>query len=102
MFWTIGGNQMTGKSIQRYSFQSFALRAGRTMLMMASLFLACISMLVGVLLLLNRGKPKPFVDENGCTLAGSISEKVFVTINSVEQGMFIKSKDDTHPVLLYL
>jgi pimeloyl-ACP methyl ester carboxylesterase len=42
------------------------------------------------------------VDENGNPLAGSISEKVFVNINGVEQGMFIKSKDATHPVLLYL
>ena len=59
-------------------------------------------MLVGILLLLSRGKSKPFVDENKRPLAGSISEKVFVTINGVEQGMFIKSKDDRHPVLLYL
>ena len=47
-------------------------------------------------------KTEPFVDENGSPLAGSISEKVFVNINGVEQGMFIKSKDATHPVLLYL
>jgi pimeloyl-ACP methyl ester carboxylesterase len=72
------------------------------MLMIVSLFLACISMLVGVLLLVSRGKAKPYVDENGRPLAGSISEKVFVTINGIEQGMFIESKDDTHPVLLYL
>ena len=56
----------------------------------------------GVLLWSYPGKPKPFVDENGNPLAGSISEKVFVNINGVEQGMFIKSKDATHPVLLYL
>jgi pimeloyl-ACP methyl ester carboxylesterase len=48
------------------------------------------------------GKPKPFVDENGRPLPGSISEKVFVTINGVEQGMFIKSKNDKNPMLLYL
>jgi pimeloyl-ACP methyl ester carboxylesterase len=42
------------------------------------------------------------LDENGSPLAGSISEKVFVNINGVEQGMFIISKDATHPVLLYL
>jgi pimeloyl-ACP methyl ester carboxylesterase len=58
---------------------------------------------VGVLQLWSYpGKPQPFVDENGDLLAGSISEKVFVNINGVEQGMFIKSKDVTHPVLLYL
>jgi pimeloyl-ACP methyl ester carboxylesterase len=93
---------MTGKSIKRRSLQSFARKAGRMMLIMVSLLLACIPMLVGILLLLNRGKPKPFVDENGKLLPGSISEKAFVTINGVQQGMFIKSKDATHPVLLYL
>lgn len=93
---------MTGKSIQRRSLQSFARMAGRMLLMMISLFLVCIPMLVGVLLLLSRGKPKPFVDENGHPLAGSISEKVFVTINGEKQGMFIKSKDYKNPVLLYL
>jgi pimeloyl-ACP methyl ester carboxylesterase len=70
--------------------------------MVISILSACIGMLVGVLRLLSPGKPKPFVDENGKPLAGSISEKVFVTINGVQQGMFIKSRDATHPVLLYL
>ena len=93
---------MTGKSIQGRSLHSVARRARRMMLIVASLFLASISMLVGILLLLSRGKPKPFVDENGKLLPGSISEKAFVTINGVQQGMFIKSKDATHPVLLYL
>jgi hypothetical protein len=42
------------------------------------------------------------VDENGKPLPGSISEKVYVGINGVKQGMYIKSKDATHPMLLYL
>ncbi|HLM62525.1 MAG TPA: alpha/beta hydrolase, partial [Pyrinomonadaceae bacterium] len=33
---------------------------------------------------------------------GSISEKTFITVNGVKQGMFIKSKDEKHPVLLIL
>ena len=72
------------------------------MLIMFSSLLACLLILVGVLLACSPGKPEPFVDENGSPLAGSISEKVFVNINGVEQGLFIKSKDVTHPVLLYL
>jgi pimeloyl-ACP methyl ester carboxylesterase len=48
------------------------------------------------------GKPTPFVDENGRTLPGSISEKIYVDVNGMKQGMFIKSKDTTNPVLLYL
>ncbi len=35
-------------------------------------------------------------------LPRSISEKSHIDINGVKQGMFIKSKDETHPVLLYL
>jgi pimeloyl-ACP methyl ester carboxylesterase len=57
---------------------------------------------VGVLLLLSSGKQTPFVNEDGSPLAGSVSEKIHVNINGVEQGMFIKSKDQTNPVLLFL
>jgi pimeloyl-ACP methyl ester carboxylesterase len=73
------------------------------MLIIISVLLACILILVGVLQIWSYpGKPKPFVDQNGNPLPGSISEKVFVTINGVQQGMFIKSKNDKNPVLLYL
>jgi pimeloyl-ACP methyl ester carboxylesterase len=72
------------------------------MLVTISISLACILILVGVLLLLSLGKPTPFVDETGSALTGSISEKIHVDVNGVEQGMFIKSKDVTKPVLLYL
>jgi pimeloyl-ACP methyl ester carboxylesterase len=93
---------MTGKSTKRRSLQSFARNTGRSVLIVISILSACIGMLVGVLRLLSPGKPKPFLDENGKPLPGSISEKVFVTINGVQQGMFLKSRDATHPVLLYL
>ncbi len=93
---------MTNKKNNRLPIKSFARKAVRIMLTIISILLACILILVGVLQLWSPGKPTPFVDENGSPLAGSISEKVFVNINGVEQGMFIKSKDATHPVLLYL
>lgn len=48
------------------------------------------------------GKAKPFLDRGGRPLAGSVSEKLRVDINGLEQGMFIKAKDATRPVLLYL
>jgi pimeloyl-ACP methyl ester carboxylesterase len=35
-------------------------------------------------------------------LPSSISEKIYVTVNGVRQGMFIKGRDATNPVLLYL
>jgi pimeloyl-ACP methyl ester carboxylesterase len=68
-----------------------------------SIISACILILVGLLLLWSYpGKPKPFVDQSGRPLAGSLSEKIFVDINGVKQGMFIKSKNETNPVLLFL
>jgi pimeloyl-ACP methyl ester carboxylesterase len=42
------------------------------------------------------------VDENGQPLPGSISEKSFININGVRQGMFSRGKNVTNPVLLYL
>lgn len=72
------------------------------LLWMGSILAVCILILLGLLLLWSPGTPKPFVDQDGKPLAGSISEKIFVEINGVEQGMFIKSKDETKPVLLFL
>lgn len=58
--------------------------------------------LVSLLVAWSPGKPEAFLDENGKPLAGSISEKISVDINGMEQGMFIKSKDSTNPVLLFI
>ncbi len=89
-------------SIEKPSTKSLARKAGRMMLILISILLACVVILAGVLLAWSPGKVKPFLDENGSPLASSISEKVFVNINGVKQGMFISSKDKTNPVLLYL
>jgi len=59
-------------------------------------------LLLGVLLVLSPGMPKPFLDDGGQPLAGSISEKIRVDINGIEQGMFIKGGNGGNPVLLYL
>lgn len=72
------------------------------MVTVVSILLVCILVLFGVLLYWSPGKPVPFADESGGRLAGSIAEKIRVNINGVEQGMIIKSKDQTNPVLLYL
>lgn len=72
------------------------------MLTVLSIFLVCILILAGVLLAYSPGRAKPFLDESGKPLVGSISEKIHVNINGLEQGMFIKSKDTTNPVMLYL
>ena len=93
---------MTNKKIMRLSIKPFVRKVIGIMLTIPAVLLVCAFILVGVLLAYSPGKNEPFLDENGKPLAGSISEKVFVNINGVEQGMFIMSKDATHPVLLYL
>ena len=60
------------------------------MLIVISTLLVGVFILAGVLLAISPGKPELFLDENGKLLAGSISEKIFVDINGVKQGMFIK------------
>jgi pimeloyl-ACP methyl ester carboxylesterase len=77
-------------------------RAGRVMLVAISIPVGLLLILFGVLLVFSAGKPRPFVDENGKVLTGSISEKIHVNINGVQQGMFIKSRDTSNPVLLFL
>ena len=94
---------MTDTTIKRRPIGSLAQQAGRMLLIIISFLLAGILGLVGVLLAWSYpGKPEPFVDKNGNPLPGSISEKIYVTINGVEQGMFIKGKDLRNPVPLYL
>lgn len=67
-------------------------------LMLATLVLI---MLI-VIRIYSPGKPQPFVDKRGAPIAGSVSEKTFVTIGGIRQGMFILSKNIHNPVLLYL
>jgi pimeloyl-ACP methyl ester carboxylesterase len=94
---------VTATAIQRRPLRSAVQKAGRLLLIIMSCFLAGILGLVGVLLAWSYpGKPEPFVDQNGNPLRGSISEKIYVSIDGVEQGMIIKGKDLHNPVLLYL
>lgn len=77
-------------------------KAGRNLLIAFSIILACLLIFTGVLLAWSQGNPKPFLDKNGEVTAGSISEKIHVSINGVEQGMFIKSRNRANPALLFL
>ena len=86
----------------KLSIHPVARKAGRVMLITTSILLAGIIILTGILLAISPGKPEQFMDESGNPLAGSLSEKIRVNINGVEQGMFIKSKDINHPVLLFV
>jgi pimeloyl-ACP methyl ester carboxylesterase len=72
------------------------------MLIAMAVLLITVLVLLGILLYLSPGTPKPFLDDRGTPLAGSISEKIRVNVNGVLQGMFIQSKNARNPVLLYL
>jgi hypothetical protein len=41
-------------------------------------------LLVGILIILSPGTPKPFLDERGMPVAGSISEKLTVNIREYQ------------------
>jgi pimeloyl-ACP methyl ester carboxylesterase len=82
--------------------KSFWRKVIRVMQILLGVFLICILILLGLLLAWSPGKPVPFLDENGDHLAGSISEKIHINVNGIEQGLFIKSKNDKNPVLLYI
>lgn len=52
---------------------------------------------------LRGGKqPEPFMDDTGGTLAGSISEKIYLDVNGATHGMFLRSRSSELPVLLHL
>lgn len=67
-----------------------------------SFLLAFMAFLVGVLFWYSPGKINPVVDQNGNLVQNSISEKVWVNINGLEQGMYIQSRDPNNPVLLFM
>lgn len=93
---------MTKEKIKQLSIKLFVRRAVRTMLIILAALFGCILILVGVLLINSPGKPEPILDENGRPMVGSISEKIYVNIGGVEQGMFIKGNNIKNPVLLFL
>lgn len=75
-------------------------RLGRLALIGVSVLLGLALALLGALRLRSRSKPQLFLDRDGRPLADSISEKIWVNINGVQQGMFIESQNDANPVLL--
>jgi pimeloyl-ACP methyl ester carboxylesterase len=83
--------------------QILTLKKGIEMITISLAFFLCLAIsLVIYLLFISPGKPKTFKDEKGNILKGSISEKIFVTIGGVKQGMFIRSKNTDNPVLLFV
>ena len=93
---------MTKKEIKQLSSKPLFQKVKLIMLTITVVLLVCFFTIGGVLLACSPGKPEPYLDEKGKPLPDSISEKIFVNINGVQQGMIIKSKDVRNPVLLYV
>ena len=70
---------------------------------MASLILVLgLLALTGAFRLWSSGRPAPVVDEHGRRTPDGISEKVFVDINGVRQGMIIRGRHRSNPILLFV
>jgi pimeloyl-ACP methyl ester carboxylesterase len=52
--------------------------------------------------MLRGRRPRPALAESGRSPRNRVSEKAFVDINGLRQGMFIQTQDPTRPVLLFL
>jgi len=93
---------MPKSSAVKFPIQIFVRLVGRIALITLTILIVFALILVGTLLVMSPGKPKPFLDKNGKVIAGSISEKIYVNVNMVKQGMFIESENKNNPVLLFL
>jgi pimeloyl-ACP methyl ester carboxylesterase len=58
--------------------------------------------LTGPLFWGTRGRPAPFLDPNGRRFPDSISQKLFVPINGVQQGMVVRGENHSNPILLWV
>ncbi len=58
--------------------------------------------LLGLLLAWSPGKARPITDERGEPVPSSLSEKLRIRINGMDQGVFLRSRDVRNPVLLVL
>jgi pimeloyl-ACP methyl ester carboxylesterase len=72
------------------------------MLVLLYIIVLCLIVFITTLFIISPGRIKPFADQNGRSQAGSISEKIFVKIGGVKQGMFIRGKDLKNPVMLFV
>jgi pimeloyl-ACP methyl ester carboxylesterase len=96
------GTQRNFRSSATASARSSLRKVGRILVVILIVTIAIIMVTAGLLLFWSPGKVRPILDVDGISVPNSISEKIYVNINGVKQGMFLRSSDVSHPVLLYL
>lgn len=82
-----GASSLTGATSARST--KVERCAGRVMLIAVAVLFIPVLLLVVALLYMSPGTPKPFLNDRGTPLAGSLSEKIRININGMEQGMFM-------------
>jgi len=74
----------------------------RMLAVLISIVLGFFLIITCTLFVYSPGKIEPYLDNSGKPIIGSVSEKTFIKIGEVTQGMFIRSKNINNPVLLYV
>ncbi|MFT4073764.1 MAG: alpha/beta hydrolase [Dysgonamonadaceae bacterium] len=77
----------------------------RTVKVMGTIILGFIGLLCACLLIVwinSPGKLSPLKDVEGKNIQGSISEKLWIEVNGMQQGMFIRGENPDNPVILFL
>lgn len=77
-------------------------RVGVRIMVVIGALIGILFFVIGSVIVLNSGDPKPYLHAQGELLPDSISEKGFITINGTNLGYIIKGKNINNPVLLYL
>ena len=93
---------MENFNINNISNKKIIIKPINMLLILVSIPIVCMFILAGVVWAYSPGVPEPYLEKSGNPLAGSISEKTFVKIGGIKQGMFIKGKNSNNPVLLYI
>ncbi|MDD2287018.1 MAG: alpha/beta hydrolase [Paludibacter sp.] len=83
-------------------YKSLIKKGLKMLLILVSTMIGLLFILFIYLLIKSPGKPDPFFDKSGKILENSLSEKIFVEVGGVQQGMFIRGKDLKNPVLLFV
>ncbi|MBE2218303.1 MAG: alpha/beta hydrolase [Ignavibacteria bacterium] len=88
------------RNLKNHLYNSATIK--RMLLLIFAILFCFVLIFAGVLLVYSPGNIEPYTDSGGKQLPGSVSEKIFVNIGGVEQGMFIRGKNVNNPVLLYV
>jgi len=72
------------------------------LLLIPAAMLAAAALFALSIVINSPGEPEEFLNGDGTRMENSISEKIFVEINGVQQGMFLRGKDAANPVLLFV